>query len=89
MGILKQAADDFDADLAAFKLANTPTRAQKRKYIAALVTRGQELLAKLDAQDASAAADFAATKQAQFNTFVDALPEPTLSAAPATDPITP
>lgn len=85
MGILKQAADDFDAVFAAFKAATTPNRTQKRKYVAALVTRGQEWLAKHDAQEAAAPVDFAASKQAQFATFVDALPEPTLAVAPTSD----
>jgi hypothetical protein len=89
MGIIKQASDDFDADLVAFKASATPTRAQLRKYVAALVTRGQEWLAKRDAQDASAASDFAASKAAQFSNFTDALPDPTLSVAPATDPVVP
>ncbi len=87
MGIIKQAADDFDAALAAFKAATSPTRAQRRKYVAALVTRGQEWLARFDAQDNAAPADFAASKAGQYKSFVDALPEPTLDAAPATDPV--
>lgn len=89
MGILKTAHDDFESIFAAFKAATTPTRAQKRKYVAALVTAGQEWLAKFDAQENSAAADFAASKPGQFSTFVDALPEPTIAAAPATDPQVP
>ena len=87
MGIIKQAADDFDAALTAFKAATTPNRAQRRKYVAALGTRGQEWLARFDAQDNAAPGDFAASKQAQYRTFVDALPEPVLDAAPATDPV--
>jgi hypothetical protein len=75
MGILATARADF----AAFK-ATSPTRAQKRRYVAALVTAGQEWLAKHDAQENAAAADFAASKAAQFNAFVDALPEPALDA---------
>jgi hypothetical protein len=86
MGIIKQAVDDFDAAVAAFK-ASGPTRAQKRRYIAAIANRAMELLSKLDAQDAQAAADFAASRPAQFANFVDALPEPTLTSAPATDPV--
>lgn len=84
MGIIKTARDDFQADVAAFK-ATGPNRAQLRKYVAALVTAGQEWLAKFDAQDNAAASDFAASKRAQFNTYVDALPEPTLPAVNPAD----
>lgn len=83
MGIIKTASDDFDADVAAFKLSATPTRAQLRKYVAALVTRGQTWLSKRDADDNGAAQAFADSKPAQFSTFVDALPDPTL------DPVDP
>ena len=79
MGIIKQARDQFAADVAAFKASN-PTRAQMRKYVAALVDAGNEWLAKRDAQDAAAPADFAASKQGQFNAFVDALPDVNLAA---------
>lgn len=79
MGIIKQAHDDHAANRAAFKAANTPTRAQMRKYVAAMADAGQEWLAKFDAQDAAAASDFAATKTAQFKTFTDALPEPAMA----------
>lgn len=75
MGIIKTAADDFDAALAAFKAATSPTRAQRRKYVAALVTRGQEWLARFDAQANAAPADFAASKAGQFRAFTDALPD--------------
>lgn len=88
MGIIRQAADAFDQSLTNFKdLTPGSTRAQRRKYVAALVTRGQEWLARFDAQENAAPADFAASKKAQFNTFVNALPEPVLDAAPATDPV--
>jgi hypothetical protein len=79
MGIIKQAHDQFDADRAAFKLANAPTRAQLRKYVAAMVDAGNEWLNKFDAQDASAPTDFAATKASQFATFTAALPDPVLN----------
>lgn len=82
MGIIKTAADDFDAALAAFKATTSPTRAQRRKYVAALVTRGQEWLARFDAQDNAAPADFAASKAGQFKAFTDALPDPQLDANP-------
>jgi hypothetical protein len=45
-------------------------------------------LAKLDAADASAPADFAATRTAQFKTFTDALPDPAVDAVDPTDPVT-
>ena len=86
MGIIKTASDDFDAALTAFRSTN-PTRAQRRKYVAALVTRGQEWLARFDAQDNAAPGDFAASKQAQFRAFADALPEPQLDTNPV-DPQT-
>jgi hypothetical protein len=82
MGILATARADFTAAFAAFK-ATTPTRAQKRRYVAALVTAGQEWLAKHDAQENAAAQDFAASKPGQFDAFVGALPEPVL------DPVDP
>lgn len=82
MGIIKTARDDFDADVAAFKLS-TPTRAQLRKYVAALVDAGNEWLSKRDAQDAAAPAGFAESRQAQFKSYVDALPDVSL------DPIDP
>lgn len=83
MGIIKTARDDFSADVAAFKTIATPTRAQARKYVAALADAANEWLAKRDAQDAAAAPGFAATKRAQFNSYVDALPDVTL------DPVDP
>ena len=75
MGIIATARNDAAAAFAAFKLASTPTRAQKRRYVAALVTWGQEWLARFDAQENAAPVDFAASKAAQYNTFLDALPE--------------
>jgi len=80
MGIIATARNDAAAAFASFKLATTPTRTQKRKYVAALVTWGQEWLARFDEQENAAPADFAASKPAQFNTFVDALPEPSPAA---------
>lgn len=78
MGIIKQARDQFDADLTAFKLTS-PTRAQKRKYVAALVNAGNEWLAKFDADESAAPVAFAATRAGQFNTFVDGIADPTLA----------
>ena len=83
MGIVKQARDQFQADVAAFKTGASPTRDQLRKYVAAMVTAGQEWLNKRDLADNAAPADFAASRSAQFKTFTDALPDPTL------DPVDP
>lgn len=73
-------------DLPALKAA-TANRAALRRQVAALVTAGQEWLAKHDAQEAAAPADFAASKPAQFATFVDALPDVTVPAADPVDPV--
>lgn len=78
MGIIKTATDQFQADVAAFKATN-PTRAQKRKYVAAIVNAGNEWLAKFDAQDNAAPADFAASKAGQFQTFTDGIADPVLA----------
>lgn len=75
MGIIATARTDAALAFAAFRLATTPTRAQRRKYVAALVTWGQEWLAKFDEQENAAPAYFAASKAGQFNTFLDALPD--------------
>ena len=80
MGTNKQAAEAFAQSLTNFKDANpTATRAQRRKYVAGLVNRGHEWLAKFDAADVAAPAEFAATKSAQFTTFTDALADPVLT----------
>ena len=83
MGIIATARNDAAAAFAAFRAATTPNRAQRRKYVAALVTWGQEWLAKFDADDNGAAQAFADSKPGQFKTFVDALPDPAL------DPVDP
>lgn len=80
MGIIATARNDAAAAFAAFKLATTPTRTQKRKYVAALVTWGQDWLAQHDAQENAAPVAFAESKPAQYATFVDALPEPSPAA---------
>ena len=84
MGIGRQA---LIAALPGLK-AGTANRTQLRRQVAGLVTAGQEWLAKFDAADNAAASDFAASRQAAFNTFVDALPDPTLGAVDPTDPVT-
>ncbi|HEY1086484.1 MAG TPA: hypothetical protein VGE37_02275 [Archangium sp.] len=84
MGIIKQGRDAVQTEWQAWQAANpTANRDQKRKFLAAMSNAVNELLAKRDAQDNSAPGDFAASRQAQFKTFTDALPEPTL------DPIDP
>ncbi len=85
MGILKTARTAFRASLATFK-ATSPNRNQLRRFVAATVDAGNEWLAKHDAQEQAAPADFAATKPALYATFTAALPEPTLAADPAVDP---
>ncbi len=77
MGIIKQARDQFAANVATFK-GTAPSRTQMRKYVAAMKDAADEWLAKCDAQDNAAPNDFAASKQSQFNTFLDALPDPVL-----------
>ena len=62
------------------------TRAQRRRYVAALVDAGQEWLSKRDAQDAATRSDFAASRPAQYATFVATLPEVTLGADPVEEP---
>lgn len=51
------------------------TRAQMRGQMADAINLLNDWLAKRDAQDAAAHAGFAADRPAQFNTFVDALPD--------------
>lgn len=84
MGIRNDARNDFKADLAIWRSANpNATRAQVRRYVAALTDAGQEWLAKRDAQDNTAAAAFAESRSAQFSSFVAALPEVQLDAVDA------
>jgi len=85
MGIIATARTAFRASLATFKLTN-PTRAQLRRFVAATVDAGNEWLSKHDAQESAAPVAFAADRPAQYNAFVDALPEVTLGADPAVDP---
>lgn len=80
MGIIADARTDLRA-LLAQRYATLP-RGQRRKYLAALGDGINELLAKRDAQDTGAAAGFAATRQAQFDTYVAALPDVTLGVDP-------
>ena len=83
MGIITTARLDFSSALEVFKASTIPTRAQKRRYVAALVTAGQEWLNKHDAADAAAPAEFAATKAGQFKAFTDGIADPVL------DPVDP
>lgn len=88
MGINKQARYDFATIFAAFKTANTPNRAQRRKYVAAVCDAANEWLSKFDRQEAAAAQAFAGSKPSQFSSFRDALPDVALDQAP-TDPVDP
>jgi len=77
MGIGRQSAKDL---ITAVKAATT--REQMRVQIGDAVNVLQEWLAKRDAQDAAAPADFAATKQAQFKAHLDSLPDIVLAPDP-------
>jgi hypothetical protein len=55
--------------------AEVSGRSARRRQVANLVSAAQEWLTKFDSQEASAAADFAASKPTQFSAFVDALPD--------------
>lgn len=78
--------DQFLAALAAIK-AGTTTRAQRRRQVAALVTAGQEWLARHDTQSNASAQAFADSKPAQYQTFLDALPAVTVDAADPADQV--
>lgn len=80
MGIIATARTAFRSALATFK-ATGPTRAQLRRFVAATVDAGNEWLAKFDAQESAAPADFAATKPALYAAHLAAL-----AADPAVDP---
>lgn len=71
MGIGKQQGR---AALDAIKAGTT--RAQRRAEVADAAQLLIDWLAKFDAQENTAAADFAATKATQFKNFTDALPDP-------------
>lgn len=80
MGIYKQAADDAEALLIAFKTNNPGAgRSQRRRYAALVAERIGEWLRQVDMQDNNTAADFALSKAAQFKAFTDALPDPVLT----------
>jgi hypothetical protein len=91
MGIIKQGQDVFTAAYVDWVNAQStpPNRRQRRKFVASLVNAGNEWLAKFDAQENAAPVSFAASRLAQFNTFVDALPPVTLEPAPVNDPVEP
>lgn len=74
MGITKRARTAAMAALDADTATNSLTKKQQRKYVAAMVDAGNEWLAKFDAQDSVAPAGFAASKQAQYDTYTAALP---------------
>lgn len=76
MGIRKDARNAFKAALATWRTANpAANRAQVRRYVAYITDAGHEWLAKRDAQDNAAPQAFADSKQGQFNSFLDALPD--------------
>jgi len=77
MGIIATARQAFRSALATFK-ATSPNRAQLRRFVAAIVDAGNEWLSKHDAQEVAAPVDFAASRNAQFTTFVAGLPEVTI-----------
>jgi hypothetical protein len=60
----------------------TANRRRLREEIGDAINLLQDLTAKLDVQAAGAERDFAASRSAQFNTFVDALPEPPTDQTP-------
>jgi hypothetical protein len=70
MGIGRQT---MRAGIATVKAATN--RASLRAQIADMVNMGNELLAKIDLQDASAPVEFAASRLSQYNSFINALPE--------------
>lgn len=82
MGIgVNQANGVIDAVKLQFVGANN-RQAKMRKQIGAAIDRLTEFAAKLDAQLAVAPQAFAADKKSQFNSFVDALPDPALDPSP-------
>jgi len=68
------------AALAAIKAGTT--RATMRLQVAESIEVMQGWLIRRDAQDAAAEAGFAASRPAQFDTFVDSLPEVPVDQTP-------
>ncbi len=62
--------------------AGTSSRAQLREELVDAINLLQTKLTGLAVQLATAERDFAASKPGQFNTFVDALPEPPTDQTP-------
>lgn len=62
--------------------AGTASRKQLRNQVGDAVDLLNDFIAKLDRQEATATTDFAASRQGQFNTFVDALAEPPIDQTP-------
>ncbi len=62
--------------------AGTGNRTAFRDQLVEALVLLQNKVFMLDQQLASAQKDFAASKQGQFNTFVDALPEPPTDQTP-------
>jgi len=67
--------------LAALK-SGTATRQAWRSEVGDAITIMQEFAAKYDALVASSARDFAVSRPAQYQTFVDAIPDPTVDQTP-------
>lgn len=67
--------------------AATANRTQLRRQVAALVTAGQEWLARFDAQQNAAPADFAASRPGQFSTYLDSLPDVQVDAVDPADQV--
>lgn len=77
MGIGKQ---EGRACLAAIRAGTN--RANSRAQVADAIAILQEWLTKKDVQDAEAFAGFAASRPSQYDTFLAALPEPTVDQTP-------
>lgn len=77
MGWIKQGRDAFVADIAEAKAAGA-TRAQLDKYVQAIIDAGNEWMVKRTTQNVDALSGFADSRQAQFKTYTDALPDPVL-----------
>ncbi|MFZ5440452.1 MAG: hypothetical protein ACOZQL_10610 [Myxococcota bacterium] len=83
MGIgLSTANDSWAAILAQFPAGTANRHKKLRRQAAAHAERFAEILAKLDEQLNAAPQGLADSKAAQYSTFVDALPEPTLNTTP-------
>lgn len=62
--------------------AGTVNRRRLREEVGDAINLLQDFSARLDAQASTAEKDFAASRQGQFNTFVDSLAEPPIDQTP-------